>query len=309
MIRVDSLHKTFRDVRAVDGVSFEVAARTVCAFLGPNGAGKSTTMRILAGDLAADAGSVEVAGRRVTPDDPGSRAQLGYLPENTPVDRRLSVVDYLDFVGRLRGLDRAGRRAAVERVLGLCSLEDRARQRIGELSKGYRQRVGLAQALLADPPVLVLDEPTSGLDPAEIARIRALVVELGRTKTVLLSTHVLADVQDTATHVVMLRAGRVVAAGSPLDLADEEAPEVLVTLIAPTPDVEQRLLALAGVERVSRRGADARRQSFALEVDDRERVAGLVLDLAREADWRVFELVQRRVGLEDVFLRRMESRA
>ena len=236
MIRVDELEKSFGDVRAVDRVSFEIRRGEVVGFLGPNGAGKSTTMKMLTGFLVPDGGRAEVAGAPVDPLAPGggvaARRHLGYLPESTPLYRSMRVDRYLDYVGRVRGLSRGARRAASERVVHDCDLEGYTRRRIATLSKGYRQRVGLAQALFGDPDVLVLDEPTSGLDPAEIVRIRELVRRLGERKTILLSTHVLSEVQETCRRVIILSAGRIVADGSPLDLAAAEDAQVTVTLRA-----------------------------------------------------------------------------
>ena len=194
MIVVEELSKTYAETRAVDGVSFEIPAGQVVGLLGPNGAGKSTTMKILVGFLRADGGRCVIDGRRIDPEEPASKEAIGYLPETTPLYPRMRVTEYLDFVARMRGVGRSARRSAIERVVADCDLATWERRKIGTLSKGYRQRVGLAQALLADPKVLVLDEPTSGLDPGEITRIRDLIQRLGETKTVLLSTHVLAEV-------------------------------------------------------------------------------------------------------------------
>lgn len=307
MIEVRGLTKTYGSFRAVDDVSFTVPEACVCGFLGPNGAGKSTTMKILAGYLAADEGACTVAGIRVDPDRPASRVSVGYLPENTPVDRRMRVAEYLDFVGRMRGMSASVRRAAIDRVVETTSLTDRRRQKIGTLSKGYRQRVGLAQALLADPPVLILDEPTSGLDPKEITRIRELVGELGKTKTVLLSTHVLSEVQDTSSRVVILRAGRVVAEGSPVELASQETAVVRVVLIEPPADAQAIFDDLSGVMRVEREFADDRRVAFRLDVLNREHGAREVLAAARTNGYDVYSLEQVTATLEDLFLSRVEE--
>lgn len=309
MILVEGLSKTYGDVRAVDGVSFRVAAGEVVGFLGPNGAGKSTTMRVLTGFLHADAGRVEVAGRSVDPDDPKTRAPIGYLPEHTPLYRNMRVADYLDFMGRMRGLRRAPRREAIGRVLEMCGLVDWERRRIAHLSRGYRQRVGLAQALLPDPQVLILDEPTSGLDPAEITRIRALVEELGKTKTILLSTHILAEVQETCPRVIILSGGRIVADGSTLDLAADEAVELHVTLAADATEAAELVGGIAGVTSVRALGADAAgRVRLALTVDDRFRVAAELARAVHEKGWSLIELHHDLPSLERVFLSRTEER-
>jgi ABC-2 type transport system ATP-binding protein len=222
----------------------------------------------------------------------------------------MRVAAYLDFVGRLRGLDRRARRAAIARVVADCGLGGREGQRAGELSKGYRQRVGLAQALLADPDVLILDEPTSGLDPAEVTRIRELVRRLGERKTVLLSTHVLSEVQETCRRVVILAGGRVVADGTPLDLAAGERAELGVTLARAGDDALAALGGVPGVAAARARGADdAGRRAFALEVDDRYATAREVVALCAARGWDLVELRHDLPSLEQVFLRRTSAPA
>jgi len=304
VIRVRGLEKTYGDVRAVDGVDFEIEGHEVVGFLGPNGAGKSTTMRILAGFLHADGGSATVAGRTVDPDDPRSRAAVGYLPESTPLYRRMRVLPYLDFVGRLRGLGRRERRTAVGRVVERCDLHGYETRRIGHLSKGYRQRVGLAQALLADPEVLILDEPTSGLDPGEIARIRQLVQELGETKTVLLSTHVLPEVQETCRRVIILGRGRVVADGDTRELAGSGEVELRVTAEAPVEELFRALAELPEVKRARPHGVPSEARSGAvLVVDDRYAAAAAVHRTLVARGWTLLELRHDLPDLERVFLR------
>ena len=310
MIRVEALEKSYGEVRAVNGVTFAVERGEVVGFLGPNGAGKSTTMRCIAGTLHPDSGQVEIAGQRVHPDALDSRRRVGYLPESTPLYHRMRVAGYLDFVGRVRGLDRGGRRTAIARVLGDCGLEGRATQRISALSKGYRQRVGLAQALLSDPDVLILDEPTSGLDPAEVTRMRALVRTLGEKKTVLLSTHILSEVQETCRRVVILAEGRVVADGTPLDLAEGERAELFVTFEGADESTGGQLETIAGVDGVRTAGLDpAGRRGFSLEVDDRFAAAREIAELAVARGWTVVELRHALPSLEQVFLRRTQPGA
>ena len=307
MIRVEALEKRYRELRAVDGVSFGVERGEVVGFLGPNGAGKSTTMRCLAGYLFPDAGTIEIGGRAVHPDDLETRGAVGYLPESTPLYGRMRVAQYLDFVGRLRGLGAGERRQAGARVLGDCGLEGRAHQRIGTLSKGYRQRVGLAQALLADPDVLILDEPTGGLDPAEVTRMRELVRALGERKTILLSTHVLSEVQETCRRVVILSGGRVVADGTPLDLAEGERAELSVTLEAAGEEALAQLRTLPGVVAARATGVDgAGRRGIALEVEDRHAAARAVVEVVGARGWGLLELRHELPSLEQVFLRRTQ---
>ena len=210
MIEVSALVKRYGTTTALDGVSFTVARGQVVGFLGPNGAGKTTTLRIIAGFLAADGGKAIVDGIDVAADPLAAQRRLGYLAEGAPAYDDMRVEDYLRYRARLKGAA-SGRVAA---ALDAARALDVARRRIGQLSKGYRQRVGLADALVADPPILVLDEPTAGLDPNQIREVRDLVRELARERTVLLSTHILSEVEALAARVVVLRAGRVVAEGA-----------------------------------------------------------------------------------------------
>jgi ABC-2 type transport system ATP-binding protein len=217
VIRVDGLAKTYGrpgDGRApaLDGVSFEVGRGEIVGLLGPNGAGKSTMMRILTCFLAPTRGSATLAGASIADDPRGVRRAVGYLPEAVPLPPEMRVVEYLDFRAALKGLARRARPAGVARAIEEVGLSERRAQIIGTLSRGYRQRVGLADALLGDPPILILDEPTVGLDPNQIRETRALIRELGRERTILLSTHVLPEVEAVATRVIILNSGRMVAA-------------------------------------------------------------------------------------------------
>jgi ABC-2 type transport system ATP-binding protein len=210
MIEVANLSKRYGDLFAVKDVSFTAAPGHILGFLGPNGAGKTTTMRIITGFLPATAGTVRVDGFDVFEQSAEVRRRIGYLPENPPLYNDMSVTPYLRFVARLKGLPRAAVGDAVERVLATCGLTGVRDRLLGHLSKGYRQRVGLAQALIHDPPVLVLDEPTIGLDPRQIIEIRSLIRTLGGQRTVVLSTHILPEVAQVCDKVVIINDGRVV---------------------------------------------------------------------------------------------------
>ena len=303
MIRAQGLCKRYGDVRAVDGVGFDVRRGEIVGFLGPNGAGKSTTMKMLTGYLYPDAGSVEIAGESVDA-GPSARKALGYLPEHTPLYGEMRVRRYLDFVGSVRGVHGRARRDAIERVIAACDLDGYVGRRIRTLSKGYRQRVGLAQALLPDPDVLILDEPTSGLDPAEIVRIRDLVVELARTKTILLSTHVLPEVEEVCRRVVIIAAGKLVADGSLLELSEGEGESLAVVVVADEAEAQRALADLDGVDAaaVSGRGAEGRVRLH-LDVQGRFQVAERVSRLAHERGWPLCELRHEVPTLERIFLR------
>ncbi|WP_439620287.1 ABC transporter ATP-binding protein [Gemmata sp.] len=214
MIVVKDLTKFYGEYPAVRDVSFHVDKGQVVGFLGPNGAGKSTTMRILAGFLTATSGRATIDGKDVFWDPIAARRRIGYMPENCPIYADMRVDEYLWFRGGLKGLGRSERKTRVGYVLERCWLTDVRRQIVGTLSKGYRQRVGLADALLADPPVLILDEPTAGLDPTQIRETRKLIRELGDRHTMLLSTHILSEVEATCDSVIVIYQGRVVEDGS-----------------------------------------------------------------------------------------------
>lgn len=213
MIVVEKLTKYYGEYPAVRGISFEVPKGQVVGFLGPNGAGKSTTMRILAGFLSATSGRASIDGKDVFWDPIAARRRIGYMPESCPLYTEMRVDEYLKFRGGLKGLGWSARRKRLDYVLTRCWLTDVRRQLIGTLSKGYRQRVGLADALLADPPVLILDEPTAGLDPTQIRETRKLIRELGREHTMLLSTHILSEVEAAADSVIIIDQGLVKEAG------------------------------------------------------------------------------------------------
>ena len=209
MIEVANLSKRYGDLRAIEGVSFTAGSGQILGFLGPNGAGKTTTMRIITGFMPATSGTVRVEGFDVFDQSNEVRRRIGYLPENPPLYNDMAVAPYLRFVARLKGIARREVGEALERVLATCGLDGVRDRLLGHLSKGYRQRVGLAQALIHDPPVLVLDEPTIGLDPRQIRDIRSLVRTLGGKRTIVLSTHILSEVTEVCDKVVIINDGRI----------------------------------------------------------------------------------------------------
>jgi ABC-2 type transport system ATP-binding protein len=219
VIEVEGLTKDFGTALAVRDVSFSVGRGEVVGFLGPNGAGKTTTLRILAGFMGATSGQVRINGHDIEQDSLAARASLGYMPEAAPLYPELRVREYLDFRARLKRVPRGKHQASVERALERAHLRDVSETTIGHLSKGYRQRVGLADALVADPPLLILDEPTAGLDPNQIREVRALIKELGEDHTVLLSTHILPEVETTCQRALVIDRGRLVAQGTLEELA------------------------------------------------------------------------------------------
>jgi ABC-2 type transport system ATP-binding protein len=218
VIRVENLSKSFGAKRAVDGVSFEVAKGEVLGFLGPNGAGKSTTMRMITGFIPPSAGSISVCGLDVQEKPIEVKRRVGYLPEAAPSYTEMSVLSFLKFAAEMRGLRGEGRRNAIRRVVELCHLENVLGQTIDTLSKGFRHRTCLAQALVHDPEVLILDEPTDGLDPNQKHEVRTLIRRMGETKAIIFSTHILEEVEAACTRAIIIDRGRIVANGAPAEL-------------------------------------------------------------------------------------------
>jgi len=213
-ITVDTLSKSYGAHQAVHNISFSISKGEVVGFLGPNGAGKSTTLKILTGFLSPSKGSACINGINVLENPIKAQQNMGYLPENAPLYPDMTVLEYLKYISNIRGMGKAERQLAIEKISAQCQITERWHQPIGELSKGYRQRVGLAQALIHDPPIVVLDEPTTGLDPNQIVEMRNLIREIGKTKTVILSTHILSEVQITCDRVLIIDKGQLVADGT-----------------------------------------------------------------------------------------------
>jgi len=301
MILADNLTKRFGDRVAVDHVSFSISKGQVVGFLGPNGAGKTTTMRLLTAYLPADEGRAELAGLSVEREPLAVRRRLGYLCEDNPLWEDLEVTDALHFAGRLRGLSDDARRAArVKAVVRSCGLRREVGSRVGELSKGFRQRLGLAAAIIHDPEILLLDEPTSGLDPNQVLEVRNLIRELRAEKTMLISTHILPEATATCDRVIIINAGRIVADGTPADLAGSlsDKNRLHVELNAPAEAAAQALGSLPGASRVVRPQAG---ESFVVESPAGTDLREEVFRLAVRNDWPILSLRQERLSLEEVF--------
>ena len=312
MIEVANLSKRFGPTIAVEGVSFGVTRGEVVGFLGPNGAGKTTTMRMLTCYLPPDAGTAQVAGYDVTRQPLEVRRRIGYLPESAPLYAEMGVLDYLSFIAEVRGLDGARRRQRIRDMIGVCGLERVVRKDIGELSKGYRQRVGLAQTLIHDPDVLVLDEPTSGLDPTQIIEIRELIKQIGREKTVILSTHILPEVAATCTRVIIIHNGRLVADGSPEELSERArgGDRMYATFRGPAPEIEAALAGVSGVRALRALGQPvAGRVRFEITAAHDAEVGERIFALAVENRWPLSELSAEASTLEDVFIQLTQSDA
>jgi ABC-2 type transport system ATP-binding protein len=303
MIEAQNLSRRYGDFTAVDGVSFSAADHEILGMLGPNGAGKTTTIRMITGFLPPTSGRVTVAGRDLFDSPTEVRRQLGYLPENVAIYPEMRVEEYLAYRARLEGMSGADGRNAIGEAIERCLLDDVRHQVAGTLSKGYRQRVGLATAILHRPSVLVLDEPTVGLDPKQIIAIRELIRELGRERTLLLSTHILPEVELLCDRVIIIDRGRIAAAGTPESLRQSfvGSPGVRVTVKDAPADAPATLERVEGVTAVHPGAAGA--GSFVLEceraADPRERI----FRAAVERGWVLLELALERTSLEDVFVR------
>jgi len=305
VIEIEKLTKSYGPHRGVIDVDLAVNGGEIFGFLGPNGAGKTTTMRILSCFMPASGGTARVAGYDVFEQSLEVRRRIGYLPENVPLYADMTVGAYLDFVANIKGIGRSERRRRVGEVLERCQIPDVRERLIGRLSKGYRQRVGLAQALIADPDVLILDEPTIGLDPKQIVGIRQLIKSLAGAHTVILSTHILPEVSMVCEAVIIINRGRVVASG-PLDrLMQELSPtaRVQVQVEGPPELVAQSLRALPGVQRVESRGAADGASTFVLEAERARDVRREIAQLAAQQRWGLLELKALDLSLEDVFIR------
>jgi ABC-2 type transport system ATP-binding protein len=301
MIQVSRLTKFFGDYPAVQDVSFDVPAGKIVGFLGPNGAGKSTTMRILAGYLTATSGRATIDGLDVLWDSVEVRRRIGYMPESCPLYGEMRVNEYLHFRGGIKGIYGRKRRQQIDYVIRRCWLGDVRRQLIGTLSKGYRQRVGLADALLAAPPVLILDEPTAGLDPTQIRSTRELIRELGREHTILLSTHILSEVEMTCDSAIIIHKGRVAAQGSLAELKDRASARAGVVAEFEGAIDESLVQRLPGVRDVDAQGTDDGVKLRLPDVDAATLTPNLCR-LAVERGWKVREIRPQRLTLEDLFV-------
>ena len=303
MIKVEQLTKCYGPVKAVDSIDFEVAKGEIVGFLGPNGAGKSTTMKMLAGFLPPTSGHAEVAGRDVFRESLRAREHIGYLPENVPLYPDMRVHEYLRYRAALKGVPGRRMNERVGDVLELCGLMDVEKKIIGRLSKGYRQRVGLADAMVHEPDLLILDEPTIGLDPNQIRLVRDLIRNLKRHHTILLSTHILPEVEMLCSRVIIINKGRIEALDSPQNLRARLGVAGQIFLDARVPDAKAAaagIRRLAGVDSVSVR-ADGSWTIFTIHatpgVDPRESL----YEHAVSAGWPVRELSRSAVSLEQVF--------
>ena len=303
MIKVENLTKRYAGHTAIQDLSFEVGKGEIMGFLGPNGAGKSTTMRILSSFMPPTSGRATIAGFDIFDQSLHARAHLGYMPENVPLYNDMRVTEYLDYRAALKGVPHRRVAERVGDVKELCGLKEVEKKLIGALSKGFRQRVGLADALVHEPDLLILDEPTSGLDPNQIRQVRDLIKNLGRQHTILLSTHILPEVEMTCSRVIIINKGRIEACDTPENLLGRirTAGGVFVEAKVGHDDGAEELKKIPGVRDVTV-STDGDWQVFALRVEANTDVREDVYQLANARRWTLRELSQRRATLEDVFV-------
>ena len=300
MISVEGVTKRFGPITAVDHLSFEVDRGEVVGFLGPNGAGKTTTMRMLTGTLEPDEGTVLFEGAPISENLTEAKRRVGYLPEANPLYDEMLVSEYLDYVGELRELSGATVRTAVADAVAETALEAVFYRPIGECSKGYRQRIGLAAAILHKPDVLILDEPTEGLDPNQRVEIRRLVANLGRERTVLLSTHVMQEVEATCSRLLIVSRGKLAAEGSVQELLADRTGSARYVVEARGEGVAAALAGLAGVTSHREQPVDGRVR-VELHAEGSRELGPEIFALARDRGWTLWELHKEQQSLEDVF--------
>ncbi|MCC5930549.1 MAG: ATP-binding cassette domain-containing protein [Cyclobacteriaceae bacterium] len=301
-IKVENLTKVYGDQKAVDDISFTIKTGEVVGFLGPNGAGKSTTMKMICCYMAATSGKIMLDELRADQDPQLIKKKIGYLPENNPLYTEMAIIDYLKFCADIQGVEKAAVPGRIRNMIDMCGLNVERHKKIGELSKGYRQRVGLAQAMIHDPEVLILDEPTTGLDPNQIVEIRKLIKELGKEKTVILSSHILSEVEATCDRILIINRGKIVADGSSETLRKQASGQELVNIMIEGADIttiEKAIRGLPGVETVK---AIKERPGF-LQVQSKPDVSSRkdIFDLCVKNQWYLLEMTGIETRLEDVF--------
>jgi ABC-2 type transport system ATP-binding protein len=305
MIEVTNLTKRYAGNTAVAGLSFTVARGEVVGLLGPNGAGKSTTMRILSCFIPATSGNVRVAGLDVVADADEVRRRIGYMPENNPLHPDMRVREYLKFRARLKGLGRTRTQERVDAVIAQCGLAEVNKRIIGQLSKGYRQRVGLADALVHEPELIILDEPTIGLDPSQIRSVRQIIKQLASRHTVLISSHILPEVELTCNRVLIMREGRILAADSPENLQKTMGKngQVITEIAAPLEELKTCWAQMPEIAHYHISPVEGEYHRCALTATGGQDLRPLIFSLVKERGWKIRELSRLRHSLEDIYIR------
>jgi ABC-2 type transport system ATP-binding protein len=301
-IVVENLTKKFGAQRAVDNISFRVKTGEILGFLGPNGAGKTTTMKAIVTYLTPNEGDIHVGNYSIHQNPDEIKKLIGYLPENNPLYSDMPVIDYLKFVAELQGIDKSKIKGKILEMIITCGLEGEKHKKIGELSKGYKQRVGLAQALIHDPQVLILDEPTSGLDPNQIVEIRELIKKIGREKTVILSSHILAEVEATCDRILIINKGKIVADGTSRDLRKQSEGREILKIKIEDGDKNEIFKALQGLSAIGIVDFMKKDES-AFEVQSKPGISSRkeIFKLCVQKGWSLTEMTPIETKLEDIF--------
>ena len=300
-IIVENLTKKYREQKAVNDISFKIETGEVVGFLGPNGAGKSTTMKMITCFMAPSNGNITVDDISVNENQSLIKKKIGYLPENNPLYFDMSIVDYLRFAAEIQGVSKSDIPGRIGEMIELCGLAREKHKNINELSKGFRQRVGLAQAMIHDPEVLILDEPTTGLDPNQIVEIRKLIKELGKQKTVILSSHILSEVEATCDRILIINRGRIVADGTSETLRSQADDQELLTvhIEALNEELQKSLLGLGSVEKVS--AIEDKPGFYSIQSKPNMESRKAIFDLCVKKKWYLLEMTGIETRLEDVF--------
>ncbi|MGB2696805.1 MAG: ATP-binding cassette domain-containing protein [Candidatus Zixiibacteriota bacterium] len=304
MIKVKDLTKNYGDLKAVDDISFVVQTGDIVGFLGPNAAGKTTTMRIITCFMPPTSGTVEVDDLNIFDNSLEIRKKIGYLPENAPLYWEMNVIEYLQFIMGLRGMNGGNSNKRMKQIVDICGLGSVIHKDIGELSKGFRQRVGLAQAMIHDPEILILDEPTIGLDPNQIVEIRNLIKELGKEKTVILSTHILPEVEATCGRVLIIHEGKIVADGTAEELQSgfQGRERIYLELKNQDQEVENKLSNLDKVEKVERISLPSgETKGFHIESSKGVDLRESLFNFSVQNSWIILELKREQASLEEIF--------
>jgi len=305
MIDVKDLVKFYGDFKAVDSINFEVKKGEILGFLGPNGAGKTTTMKIITGYMFPTSGNITVDGFSVLTDSLEVRKKIGYLPESSPLYLDMGIIDYLDFVADIRKIPSNQKMKSIKRMIELCGLKDVITKNIGELSKGYRQRVGLAQALIHNPEVLILDEPTTGLDPNQIVEIRNLIKEIGKHKTVILSTHILPEVEATCDRVMIINRGKIIVDGTTEEIQDsfKGKQEIIIEILThdSKESVEQKFNILPEINEIKLDKISENKLKYKLFSNEKVDLREKIFDIAVSNQWKLLTLNKTESSLEDIF--------
>jgi ABC-2 type transport system ATP-binding protein len=304
MIKVENLTKYYGEICAVNDIGFQINKGEILGLLGPNGAGKTTFMRILTCYLNPSAGTIQVKNFNIQDHPLEIKKMMGYLPENAPLYPDMLVYDYLQYIADIRQLDKATKLLRIDQLAATCSIREVMHQPIGELSKGYKQRVGLAQAMMGDPEILVLDEPTSGLDPNQIIEIRTIIKKIGKEKTIILSTHILSEAEATCDRAVIINKGRIVADSNIEDLKQSLGKESIIALAFRKTDfdaVKRALLPVAGVAAVEKTASGEDILAVNVTCKTGEDIRGQIYQVIKRQDWMLLEFYQQFRSLENIF--------